>query len=118
MGTMRKKECTLTVKQVVPGNGWRSVYAVAPEHDGDPVTQAWPIVGWALVSHDGCCDDTYFLGRKGATTDEMLALGSSDVGVVGIDDDENLLGLLGPGEDIPEWMLEQAREYLDKRAKQ
>lgn len=114
---MRKKECTFTIKQIMPGNGWKAVYAVTPEKEGDPITATWEIVGWALVSHDGCCDDTYFLGRRGVTADEVVTLGSSDVGVSVIDDDDNLLCCIGPGEVVDEGVEIQARDYLERKAK-
>lgn len=114
---MTKRNCVLTIKQLLPGNGWKSVYAVEPDEPGGPIVQSWDILGWALVSHEDCCRDTYFMQAEGRCQQDVIPIGVSDMGTGPIEADGNYLGCVAPGEDIPEWMLDAARKYLDGKAK-
>lgn len=104
----------VTITQIMPAAGWRAVHAVRPDSPNGPPVEAMPLVGWALVTHEGCCKDTYMLG-KAACRQELRALTATDLGVVGTDDDDNLIGFLGPGEEPFAWMLNEARSYLAKQ---
>jgi len=105
---------------LIPATGWQVVYASRDESDkekGVVFAHASPLVAFALsratiksVYHDGTTraedDGNYVVGYDAAdTTIELVA------------EIANSIGYLAPGESIPEWLEQQAREHVEKQAK-
>lgn len=108
-------ECSVEIRQILPAQGWRAVYAATLTSDPtDRPLFTSPLMGWALIEHMGCCKTTPTFAAN--CREEIVGLETSDIGVTNVEDSGNWIGYLAPGEQPYPWMVVEAEEQLQKAA--
>lgn len=104
---------------LIPANGWQAVYAIRDESDGEKgaiFAHASPLMAFALSRVTRT-----WVYENGRTREEhegnsVVGLDAADAVIAPVEEAANFVGYLAPGEPIPAWMEQDAREHVEKRA--
>lgn len=120
MAKVKRRYTTYEPLSLIPANGWQAVYASRDESEDEneaTFAHANPLVAFAVAKATET--RVYEDGRteEADTWRDVVGYDAGDKTIDLVAEVDNFIGYLAPGESIPEWMEQQAREYVEKQAK-